>query len=430
MRFLSTRNTAVSLSLEEALFSAMAEDGGLYFPQCLRSLEEQVLGFRELGQNEIALRIAEHLLGEDLSERELADLIERSLDFPLPLAEVRERMAILELFHGPTLAFKDVGARFMAALMGHYRRGEDRDLTILVATSGDTGSAVAHAFLEQPGFRVVVLFPEGKISEPQRKLFTTLRGNVEAIAIRGTFDDCQRLVKRALSDKELRQSGALASANSINVGRLLPQIFYYFIAYAQLPAGARRVVVATPSGNFGNLTAGLMAKRLGLPIDLFVAATNINDVVPEYLETGVFSPRSSRATLTNAMDVGNPSNFERILYLYDSDIDRLRRDLAGSSHTDAEVRATIGRVYRENGYLLDPHSAIGFLALEAQLERDPDAQGVFLGTAHPAKFPETVEDVLETKIEMPNALLERLDLQEQIVTLEPHYSELFDVLTA
>jgi threonine synthase len=298
------------------------------------------------------------------------------------------------------------------------------DTFVLVATSGDTGSAVARAFLDVPGFHVVVLFPDGRISEPQRKLMTTLGGNVSCLAVAGSFDDCQRLVKEAFADPDLRGRLRLASANSINVGRLLPQVLYYFLAVAQLPAGLPNPIVATPSGNFGNLTAGLYARRLGLPIARFVAATNINDVVPEYLETGVFRPRASWQTLSNAMDVGNPSNFERIRALYGGDLEALRRDLAGARFTDDEVVAAIAEVHAEHGYLLDPHTAVGWLAIRSLRSEYQDHPGIVLATAHPAKFPHAVEAAIGTEIDLPAALSEPMTLPESIVPLAPEYAAL------
>ena len=312
---------------------------------------------------EVIRTVGVHLFGDEIPAADVEELVSSSLDFPIPLVPIGDGVWALELFHGPTLAFKDVGARFMARLCGTRSRARrpDGDTIVLVATSGDTGSAVARAFLDVPGFRVVVLFPDGRISEPQRKLITTLGGNVSSLAVAGSFDDCQRLVKEAFADSELRSRLRLASANSINVGRLLPQVLYYFLAVSQLPPGSPKPIVATPSGNFGNLTAGLYAKRLGLPVERFVAATNVNDVVPEYLETGVFRPRPSWRTLSNAMDVGNPSNFERIRALYGGDLEALRADLAGARFTDDEVVAAIGAVHEQHGYLLDPHTAVGWL---------------------------------------------------------------------
>ena len=342
MRFLSTRGGTPLTSLEEALFSGLAPDGGLFVAEDLAPLSGSFLhSLHGRPQESVAIELADHLIGDDLDRDSLEGIVNRSLDFPIPLVELDARVGCLELFHGPTLAFKDVGARFMAELMSHFRRRDQTELTILVATSGDTGGAVANAFAGRAGFRVVVLFPAGQISESQQRLFTTIGGNIDCLAVDGSFDDCQRLVKTALGDRELRAVRELASANSINVGRLLPQIFYYFFAVAQLRASIETAIFSTPSGNFGNLTAGLMAKRLGLPCRHFVAATNRNDVVPRYLESGVFEPRPSLRTLANAMDVGNPSNLSRIRHLYGDDLESLRADLVGSRWDDDQVMATI-----------------------------------------------------------------------------------------
>jgi threonine synthase len=437
MRFVSSRGQAGPVSFTDALFSGLAPDGGLWCPERLDPLPAGFLRrLSGMPAPEVVRAVAVHLFGGEVAPREVEDLAASSLDFPIPLIPIADGVWALELFHGPTLAFKDVGARFMARMMSHRQRvaetaaaaggrvGVGGETTVLVATSGDTGSAVALAFLGLPGFRVVVLYPDGRISEPQRKLFTTLGGNVESLAVAGSFDDCQRLAKAAFADRELRGRVRLASANSINVGRLLPQVLYYFLAVSQLPEGSTPPVIATPSGNFGNLTAGLYAKRLGLPVRRFVAATNINDVVPEYLETGVFRPRPSQRTLSNAMDVGDPSNFERIRHLYGSDLEALRRDLAGSRHSDDEVTTAIRRVHDQHGYLLDPHTAVGWLAIEALRAEHPGSPGIVLATAHPAKFPAAVERAIGRAIELPEALARPLARAETVTRMPADYAAL------
>jgi threonine synthase len=435
MRFVSTRaqrqaeggplescgGRALSVSLQTALFDGLAPDGGLYVPESIEPWgRDEIAALPSRSLVELGVRVLRPFTAGEIAEPMLATLVADALSFPIPLVDVEPGVQALELFHGPTLAFKDIGARLMARLMAAL--GVDH--TILVATSGDTGSAVAHAFHGVPRTRVVVLYPDQRVSPTQEAQLTMFnppedRGNVRAYAISGSFDDCQRLVKEAFTDPELRAQVHLTSANSINIGRLLPQMVYYFHAVAQLGPGAEPMV-ATPSGNFGNLTAGLMAKRAGLPVARFVAATNVNDVVPAYLETGRYEPRHSVQTIATAMDVGSPSNFERMQWLY-GDADAMRRDIVGCRFDDVTVRETIRRVYGERGYLLDPHGAIGYLGLTRQRAglRAGSAAGVFLATAHPAKFPEEVEAIIGRSIPMPAALAEALARPRRILRLDP-----------
>ena len=444
MRFVTTRSVrqaraggggpatgAPPVSLEHALFDGLAPDGSLYVPETIDAwspAEIASLPGRPLA--DLAARALRPYTSADVDEPTLVSIVKEGLNFPIPLVEVEPGVHVLELFHGPTLAFKDVAARVMARLMAALHDG-GAPTSVLVATSGDTGSAVAHAFYQVPHTRVIVLYPHGRVSPRQEAQLTMFNGepatNVRAYAIAGSFDDCQRLVKAANADEDLIQRVRLTSANSINIGRLLPQMVYYFHAVAQLGiAGAGgRTVVSTPSGNFGNLTAGLMAKRAGLPIARFVAATNVNDIVPAYLATGRFEPRPSIPTLANAMDVGNPSNFDRMVWLYGGDLDAMRRDVTGSRHDDGQVRDTIRRVYQERGYLLDPHSAIGYRALkEAGPGADTGAPGIFLATAHPAKFAEVVEPIIGHQIEQPPSIREALDRSRHILRLDATLSAL------
>ena len=438
MTFVSTQEpNGPEYGLAQALRLGPAPDGGLFMPTKLEPLSAATLArLRHADLAEIATSVLTHLLAKDLSRDNLRGVVEQALDFEIPLRQITDRLAVLEIFHGPTLAFKDVGARCLARLLAATRSDATRSdatrsgatSTILVATSGDTGGAVAQAFHGVEGTRVAILYPEGKVSPVQERQFTTLGDNVLAFAVDGTFDDCQRLVNEAFADRDLAARVNLTSANSINVGRLLPQIVYYFHAAAQAnQLGHERLVFCTPSGNFGNLTAGLMAKRLGLSCR-FVAATNANDVVPFYLQSGRFEPRPSTKTISNAMDVGRPNNFVRILHLYQGDLDAIRRDITGYSRTDAETRCTIARVYEQTDYLLDPHTAVGWSALEQELKNDEDSFGIVLGTAHPAKFGEVVAPAIGKQVPLPEALACHLDKEVKSKPLAPSLAPLKQAL--
>ena len=423
MKLVSTSSRAAPVSFGEALFRGLAPDGGLFMPETIPPLPaDEVEALRGAGAVQCGLAVARHLLGEELDDGILQSAVREALGFPLPLVPLGARIHVLELFHGPTLAFKDVGARFMGCLMSRlYRSGPP--LTIMVATSGDTGGAVAHAFLGLPRTRVVVLFPEGQVSERQQRQFTTLGDQVLAVAVAGAFDDCQRLVKAMFRDPAAREALALTSANSINIGRLLPQIFYYFHAWAQL-SRHQSLVFSVPSGNFGNLAAGLMARELGLPAAGFVVATNANDVVPEYLSTGRYRPRASVRTLSSAMDVGEPSNLARILALFDGDLGRLQGCLSASAWSDGDTREAMRRGFDEHGYVLDPHTAVGWLALQRALAERPDAQGVVLATAHPAKFGDIVEEAIGCPVPVPEQLAAGQARPSRFTRIAPELGEL------
>jgi len=421
MKWTSTRGSSPPISFIDALFAGTAPDGGLYMPERLDALPPASLeSIRGADIVTVGTEVGAHLLRDEITPAAMASLVRDALDFPVPLVQVSERVWSLELFHGPTLAFKDIGARVQARLLHHFTDGTP--LTILVATSGDTGSAVAQAFHRVPDARVVVLYPKGKVSDEQEAQMASLGDNVTALAIEGTFDDCQRLVKQAFADDDLRRHVWLTPANSINLGRLLPQVFYYFLLADGPPTGGP--IVSVPSGNFGNLTAGLIAKRMGLPVCRFVAATNVNDAVPMYLQSGRYEPRPSIPTVANAMDVGAPSNFERMQSLYGGDLEALRRDVVGFAYDDGRVIEEIGRVYRTHRYLLDPHSAIAWLALHEQLAHDPKAHGVFLSTAHPAKFREVVEPAIGERIELPRVLADAITRPRHSITMAVDYSAL------
>ena len=428
MKFVSTGGQSPAADLRTALTRGLAPDGGLYLPERMDPMDPSVLaGLRGQSFSVVSRAVAGHLLGSIIPGDDLDRIVDAALNFEVPLIPLHDDTYRLELFHGPTLAFKDVGARFMAQLMGYLGTEDEDPLTILAATSGDTGSAVAQAFLGVPGIRTVILFPKGKVTPLQERQFTTLGGNVRVLEVNGTFDDCQRLVKSAFADPLLSDTVRLSSANSINIGRLLPQIFYYVHAAAQLPR-ASAPLFSVPSGNFGNLTAGLMAKKLGVASRGFVAATNVNDVVPEYLQTAVFRPRASIPTISNAMDVGDPSNFARILALYDGDVDRLRKDLIGSVHDDDETRGCIAGVYERTGCVLDPHSAVSYLGVEAGRRAFGEGPSVVLCTAHPVKFREAVEPEIGSEVPVPERLEACLQAERHVTPIPPEPSALRDFL--
>lgn len=408
MKYYSTNKQAPIADLQEAVVKGLASDKGLFMPERIKPLPAEFYeNIDKLPFQEIAYQVADAFFGEDIPAETLKQIVYDTLNFDVPLVRVKDNIYSLELFHGPTLAFKDVGGRFMARLLGYFiRKQGQKNVNVLVATSGDTGSAVANGFLGVEGIHVYVLYPKGKVSEIQEKQFTTLGQNITALEVDGTFDDCQALVKSAFMDKELNEHLSLTSANSINVARFLPQAFYYFYAYAQLKKAGKadNMVVCVPSGNFGNITAGLFGKRMGLPVKRFIAANNRNDIFYQYLQTGKYSPRPSIATIANAMDVGDPSNFARVLDLYGASHEAISNDISGTTYTDEQIRETVRNTYNETHYLLDPHGACGYRALSEGLKEGET--GIFLETAHPAKFLDTVESIIGTKVEIPAKLQE------------------------
>jgi len=430
MKFYSTNQQIKNVSLKDAVLGGLAPDGGLFQPETIPVLTPDFFETLELMTfQEIAFEVARPFLEADIADIILKKMIDEAINFDAPLVPLDENIFVLELFHGPTLAFKDFGARFMARLMAFLNQDSDQELTILVATSGDTGSAVAHGFLNVPGIQVFILYPGGKISRIQEQQLTTMGANVTALEVDGTFDDCQQLVKTAFLDSDLTRAMKLTSANSINIARLLPQTFYYFYAFSRIPAPENPVIFSVPSGNFGNLTAGLLAKRMGLPVHRFVAATNVNDVVPQYLATGIFEPQPTQPTISNAMDVGNPSNFARLHDLFGGDLARIQQDIWGASFNDEQTRTAIKAVYQQYRYLLEPHGAVGYLGLRAGLAGiEKSACGIFLETAHPAKFGEIIQEIIEKPVEIPGRLREYLYREKQSVRLSNNFPELKELL--
>ena len=424
MKYYSTNRQERNVSLEEAVVKGLAADKGLYMPDTIKSLPASFYDhIEELSFQEIACRVADAFFGEDVPTDTLNQIVCDTLSFDAPLVPVSDGIYSLELFHGPTLAFKDVGGRFMARLLGYFIRKEGKQqVNVLVATSGDTGSAVANGFLGVEGIHVYVLYPQGKVSEIQEKQFTTLGQNITALEVDGTFDDCQALVKAAFMDQELNVHMQLTSANSINVARFLPQAFYYFYAYAQLKKAGKadNVVVCVPSGNFGNITAGLFGKYMGLPVKRFIAANNRNDIFYQYLQTGVYSPRPSVATIANAMDVGAPSNFARVLDLYGNSHAAICADISGATYTDEQIAETVKNVWQAYHYLLDPHGACGYRALSEGLK--PGETGIFLETAHPAKFKDTVEGIIGEPVEIPAKLQAFMKGEKQSVPMSKEFA--------
>lgn len=416
------------MSFEEAVALGLAPDRGLYFPESITRLPDSFFqNIENLSHEQIAFEAIKQFVGDEIPEAELKRIIAETLCFDFPCVAVEDHVYSLELFHGPTMAFKDVGARFMSRCLGYFNRNDDKKVTVLVATSGDTGGAVASGFLGVKGVEVIILYPSGKVSEIQERQLTTLGQNIKALQVNGVFDDCQDMVKKAFLDDSLKHKN-LTSANSINIARWLPQMFYIFFAYQQLKKHHKPIILSCPSGNFGNICAGIMAKRLGLPIAHFVAATNANDTVPRFLEKGNYDPKPSIATISNAMDVGNPSNFIRIQELYHHDLNEFEKDFSSYSYTDGETEAAMQDIYARTKYIAEPHGAIGYLGLKKEMEKQPNSVGVFLETAHPIKFLDTVEPLLNLKLPIPTQIESVLG-KEKISVKIGTYEELKAFLT-
>lgn len=446
MNYYSTNKQSPVVDFKEATIKGQASDKGLYFPELIPQVEKSLIdGIENLTNEEIAFRVIRPYVGDTIPEEKLFQIVSETVNFPIPLVPVSDTISSLELFHGPTLAFKDIGARFMSRCLGYFTRqaapsgqmGKIRSgqtVTVLVATSGDTGGAVANGFYEVDGVDVVILYPSGKVSPVQEKQLTTLGKNIHALEVQGSFDDCQQMVKQAFTDADINQKLFLTSANSINVARWLPQQFYYFFAYKQwignssLGDRGDSPVISVPSGNFGNICAGILAMQSGLPVKHFIAACNANDIVTEYLQTQELKPKQAVATLSNAMDVGNPSNFVRILEIFHHQFPELKSKLSSYSITDAETVATIKDVYRNFNYLLDPHGAVGYLALQRYLSETSNQQGIFLETAHPVKFPEAIEGAIGINIPVPESLGSIMDREKICTLIKAEYAGLKDFL--
>jgi len=429
MKFYSLNKKSPVVSFKEATIFGQAPDKGLYFPEHIPEFDPSFFkDIEKLSNEEIAFQVINPYAGEDIPEDELRKIVAETINFSIPLVKVNEEIYSLELFHGPTLAFKDVGARFMSRCLGYFSKERSEKLTVLVATSGDTGGAVANGFYNVDGVDVVILYPSGKVSSVQEKQLTTLGKNIQALEVEGSFDDCQQMVKQAFTDEELNSKLFLTSANSINVARWLPQQFYYFFAYKQWKEKNKPPVISVPSGNFGNICAGILAHISGLPVSHFIAACNANDIVPVYMNTENYQPKKAVATLSNAMDVGNPSNFVRILELFDNEFLSLKEKLSSVSITDEETKATIKAIKQSNNYLLDPHGAVGYLALERYLNEHSGKKGLFVETAHPVKFYDIVEPVINEKIPLPASVAEIIDRKKEAVKIDADYNLLKEFL--
>jgi len=425
MKYYSLNKTAPIADFKEATIRGLAPDKGLYFPEYIPKQDKKF--FEEINKysdEEIAFKIIEPYIGDTIPGDELKRIVAETINFEIPLKKVTEDISSLELFHGPTLAFKDIGARFMSRCLGYFVKNNDNKITVLVATSGDTGGAVANGFFNVDGVEVVILYPSGKVSSVQEKQLVTLGNNVHALEINGTFDDCQLMVKQAFSDKYLNEKLFLTSANSINVARWLPQQFYYLFAWKQWNDKKNPPVVSVPSGNFGNICAGILAHISGLPVKHFIAACNANKVVPDFLQTQNYQPQKAIATISNAMDVGNPSNFVRILELFHNQFTDLKKVLSSYSISDEETRKTIKEVFEKEHYLLDPHGAVAYFALQNYLKQHPEEKGYILETAHPVKFYDVVEPVIQQKIPIPESVKSILNKEKESVLMEPDFEKL------
>jgi len=424
MNFYSLNNQAPNVSFKKAVIAGIAADKGLYFPEHITPLSNSFFeGIEELSNQEIAFAAIHQFVNEDLTDEALKEILADVLDFEFPVVDIEENVGTLELFHGPTMAFKDVGARFMANCLGHFSKGNNKEVTVLVATSGDTGGAVANGFLGVKGVKVVILYPRGKVSNIQERQLTTLGQNITALEVDGTFDDCQKMVKTAFLDKEITIAKQLTSANSINVARWLPQLFYFLFAYKQAKSKGKELVFSIPSGNFGNVCAGMVAQKLGMPVKHFIASTNVNDTVPEFMKTGEYNPKPSTATISNAMDVGDPSNFIRIRHLYNDDFNQLKQNLSSYSFNDNTTKDAMCSIYKNSGYVSDPHGAVGYLGLKKYQQSNPNTYGIFLETAHPIKFLDIVEQTLNITPEIPPQIQKVID-KEKVSKKISAYQEL------
>ena len=428
MNYYSLNKKAPNTSFSEAVIKGLAPDKGLYFPESITPLSKDFFeNIETLSNAEIAFQAIKQFVSPEIPETELKRIIEETLSFDFPVVQLNEQISTLELFHGPTMAFKDVGARFMARCLGYFNQNNTNEVTVLVATSGDTGGAVAHGFLGVKGVNVVILYPSGKVSDIQEKQLTTLGQNITALEVDGVFDDCQDMVKHAFLDEELTSKMQLTSANSIDVARWLPQMFYFMFAYKQLKSNNKNFVFSVPSGNFGNICAGMMAQKLGLPIHHFVASNNENNVVTEYLKTKEYSPKPSVQTISNAMDVGNPSNFIRIQEIHNNNFKQLQDHLSSYSFSDAETKQAMLEIYANYKYIADPHGAVGYLGAKEYLKTNLDVHCVFLETAHPTKFLDVVEDVIQTKVELPEQI-QAVMHKNKVATKIRNYSDLKNYL--
>jgi threonine synthase len=421
MKYYSTRKKSQEVSFRDAVVRGLAPDGGLYFPERIDKLPRGLIGSGK-SINELGFEVAKLFVDGEIPDVDLQKIVSETVNFPLPIIGVEKDVFSLELWHGPTCAFKDVGGRFLARCLEYFVKKSGDKITILVATSGDTGSAVAAGFLGVEGIDVVILYPKGKVSKIQEQQLTTMGQNITTLEVDGTFDDCQAMVKRAFNDEELRSKINLSSANSINVARFLPQSFYYFSSYEELEDKKKPVVYSCPSGNFGNLTAGMFAKRMGLPIDRFIGATNINDVVPKYLNTGVYEPKPSVSTISNAMDIGDPSNFVRILELHGGNWNKVRESMVGYAFNDEQTKEGMRDVISRTGYLMEPHGVIGYMAVK-EYQKSNDVQAIVLETAHPAKFGDVVEPVIGQKVEIPERLQEYMRRKKVAIFIQPDFQQ-------